>query len=121
MVTLLLDCLAAYRLTRLVTTDGVLSGPREWLLRRAYRRAGRLPPADPFSDPDHPASFEEEARNDPHPPKAVAGLLCAWCVGVWASFGVVAARRLVPRAWEPVGRALAIATTVGLVHKAAQE
>jgi hypothetical protein len=42
---------------------------------------------------------------------------CSWCVGMWAAFGVVAARRLVPHAWAPVADALAVAAVVGLISE----
>lgn len=45
-------------------------------------------------------------------------LSCPWCVSVWVGFGVVAARRLAPRAWgEVVAPALAVSAATGLVSE----
>lgn len=82
MIPLAVDALAAFRLTRLVTSDKITAPVRD-----------RVPPV------------------------TFAGQLvrCQWCAGIWVAFAVVAARRLVPRAWAPVGDALAIAAVVGIV------
>lgn len=80
---LVVDALAAYRLTRLVTRDKITAPLRAPLVDRPGL-AGEL-------------------------------VSCEWCVGVWASFGVVALRRLVPGAWAPVADALALAAVVGLI------
>jgi hypothetical protein len=79
---LVVDALAAYRLTRLVTQDRI---------------------TQPLRD-----------RLDGLPGELVR---CSWCVGIYAAFGVVAARRLVPRGWAPIGDALAVAAVVGLISE----
>lgn len=40
---------------------------------------------------------------------------CPWCIGVWAAGGVILARRLAPRVWEPAAEVLAVAAVVGLL------
>lgn len=82
MIPLAVDALAAFRLTRLVTTDRITAGLRDRV--RPDTLAGEL-------------------------------VRCSWCTGVWVAFGVVAARRLVPKVWAPIGDALAVAAVVGLV------
>lgn len=75
---LLVDGLAAARLTRLVTRDLVTAPVRDWAWENRHDRAYEF-------------------------------LTCRWCVGMWAGLGVVAARRLAPRVWGPVGESLAVA------------
>ena len=77
---LVVDALAAYRLTRLVTEDRITAPLRDRV----------------------PAGWASELVG------------CSWCVGVWAAAGVVAARRLAPRAWTPVAEVLAVAAVVGI-------
>lgn len=86
MRTLLVDALATYRLARLVTTD-------------------TLPPAK---------AFRAAIIRRYGPESAVAELVhCPWCVGVWAAAGVVTARRIAPRMWDPVATGLALAAAAG--------
>jgi hypothetical protein len=85
--TFLVDSLAAYRLVRLVTTDSIFDRPRDAAMAALSER--------------HPMLVEL--------------LGCEWCVGVWVSAAVVAADVAAPRAWRPVGRALAVSTLVGLI------
>ena len=81
-----LDSLAAYRLTRLVTTDRISEPVRDWLV-------------------DHPRwGFVGE------------GVECDWCVGVWVGGGVVLARAFVPDVWRAARWGLAVAAVVGWVR-----
>lgn len=48
-------------------------------------------------------------------PKIAELLGCPWCAGFWISIGVVAARRVVPRAWDPVARVLATSAIAGII------
>lgn len=85
----LIDVLAAYRLTRLVTRDTLTEAARDKATRKGYHST---------------------------PWRYVGELLgCPWCVGFWCCAFVVAARRLAPRTWDPLARALAASTVVGLV------
>jgi hypothetical protein len=107
----LVDVLAAYRLTRLVTTDTISDPFRDGLLEQIYR-------AGYWGDMEPPlGGWSELARSDEEPPKLAELLTCWWCAGWWISAAVVAARRLVPGLWGPVARALATSTLVGLLAK----
>jgi hypothetical protein len=89
-VQLLVDGLAAYRLTRLVTVDTlpVAVAVRERLTRWS-RRSGHT---------------------------AVAELVeCPWCIGFWVALGVVVLRRMSDRTWPSAARTLAVSTIVGIV------
>lgn len=115
-VTLLLDALAAYRLTRLATADVIGQRPRAWFVRSAYRRAGvRLPRPNPGE------TIVEAAVDDPCAPKLATLATCRWCAGFWVSALVVVARRLVPRAWDPLARALSLSAAAALLARLEDE
>ena len=108
---LAVDALATYRLTRLVTAD-IISEP--------FRRSivGRLLGwGEEEMAAVHPTSLEavEELED---PPKLARLLTCRWCAGVWVAGGVVAARTVAPRAWDPVARGLALSTGAALIARA---
>lgn len=84
---LLVDVLAATRLTVLVTRDS-------------------LPPVKRFRD-----TVLFRWGESPWSELVV----CPWCVGVWAAIGVLAARMLVPLVWSPVSAMLATAMLVGII------
>lgn len=110
MIPLLLDALSAYRLTRLITADTLLDGPRDAVVAWSYRRQGALmlavSPAEGWS------AF---AMGDPDAPKLATLATCRWCSSVWIALGVVAARRLFPRAWPPLAEALAFSAGAALL------
>lgn len=113
MIALVLDALAAYRLTRLATTDTILDGPRDALVRGAYARAGRAD--DGPSMPDVPGAWSGWAMDDDRAPKLATLVTCRWCAGAWIGLAVVAARRLFPRAWPPLAKALAFSAGAALL------
>jgi hypothetical protein len=87
----LLDGLACYRLTRLIRTDGITRRPRGVILTWAER-----------SDKGVMAH-----------PMVVEWFDCPWCVSMYAAVGIVAARKVAPRAWGMVGMALALSAVAG--------
>ena len=82
------DALASYRVTRLLVSDGIANRPRDALTARLERRGHR---------------------------KLVELIECPWCTGFWVAAGVVAARRLAPRAWDPLAEVLAYSAAAGLI------
>ncbi len=90
-MTFLIDVLAAFRLTRLVTEDAITEGLRERVMAEAYRKPGGVGA------------------------KVHKLVECPWCAGFWISAGVVAARTLAPKAWQPVAVVLATSGAVGLI------
>ena len=42
---------------------------------------------------------------------------CRFCCGVWVGFGVMLARRHLPRAWAPVAEALALSAGAALLAR----
>lgn len=111
---LLVDALAAYRLTRLVTTDEITEEVRARVVQAAFDRAGVTfefhPEQELVAD-----ALERYRDRYGDPPKLATLVTCRWCTGVWTAFGVVALRRLAPRAWAPVAEALALASAAALV------
>lgn len=111
----IVDALAAYRLTRLVTRDKITEPLREHTLARIY--AGRYDARDADGKVIEFDSWADRVGWDRDAaPKRATLLLCPWCVGVWVGFGVMIARRVTPRLWSPVARALALGAAAGLVE-----
>ena len=81
---LAVDAAAAYRLTRLVTTDAITQPARDAVADR------------------WPGSHLDTLIN------------CPWCTGVWVAAGVQAAALLAPRWWRPTARGLALAAIAGV-------
>jgi hypothetical protein len=124
-IPLLLDALACYRITRLITADIILDGPRDALVLRAYQSKawqknpkGRIPAntADEHGiDLLAPGGWTELAQVDPHAPKLTALAWCRWCAGTWIALAVVIARRRFPRQWAPIAEALAFSAGAALL------
>lgn len=73
-------------------------------------RLARLVMADTFP----PARRARTLIRQKGPEWAAELIECPWCVGMYTSLGVVAARAVAPRAWDPLARALAISAAVGV-------
>jgi hypothetical protein len=98
-ISLLIDILATYRLTRLATAD-VISEP---VRMAVLRRVGAEPP-DGAEDP----TAQEVVESLDEPPGVATLVTCRWCAGIWIAAAVTAARLVAPRAWGPVSRGLAL-------------
>lgn len=107
-VELIVDLLAAYRLTRLATADIISEPVRQSLVGRFVRSAGAAPP-----EPDRTAQELVDGMDDP--PKLARLITCRWCAGIWIAGGVVLARSVAPRAWEPVAKGLAFSAGAALI------
>jgi hypothetical protein len=107
---LLVDAVAAYRLTRLVTADDITAPIRDAIVEWSY---DRLP--DVEVERSGGETWSDVAIADPDAPKLATLITCRWCTGVWVGAGVVAARRLTPRAWQPLAEALSLAAAAALV------
>lgn len=113
MIPLLLDALAAFRLTRLITADVILDGPRDVVVAWAY--GDRKQDGDEPSMPEVPGAWSGYAMEDDRAPKVARLITCRWCAGMWVSLAVVAARRRFPRAWPPLAEALAFSAGAALL------
>jgi hypothetical protein len=90
-LTVALDALATYRLTRLLVSDGIADRPRDALLQRLRDRGHS---------------------------KLVELIECPWCIGFWIAGAVVLARRAAPEPWTPVAEILAFSATAGVIASA---
>lgn len=109
---LVIDAVAAYRITRLVTSDTFGDRLRDAVIRWAYD--------DPTAEMVEQGvadrrGWQDYAHADDDPPKVAELVTCPWCAGVWVGFGVVAARRLAPGLWGPVARALAVSAVAAQI------
>jgi hypothetical protein len=114
-IPLLIDFLSAYRLTRLITADSILDGPRDAVVRWSYLRH-----PEPKHNPDAPDAWSpkgwaEFAQDDPDAPRLATLATCRWCMGWHCAVLVVVARRLFPRAWPPIAEALALSAGAALL------
>lgn len=108
---LFIDAAATYRLTRLVVADKITEPLRDRAIATAYESAGRW---DALTDP-RPGDWSTfAAHEDRNPPKRAVLLTCPWCAGMWVAAAVVAVRRVAPRWWDPLARALTLSALTGL-------
>lgn len=128
---LLIDALAVYRLTRLVTKDTLFQEARWWILRRWPSEITTFPPGVVLSDVagDHQTIghlfdsgrevFLAEGDNEPEwvatkTYKWTELLECPFCASVWIA-GAVVAMRVYWDWWQYPALALALAGLVSLV------
>lgn len=110
---LLVDSLAVYRLTRLVTTDVLTEGPRRALVEAAFEQDG-----DTFAVLDGETTREaiEAVRAAGRSiPKAAVLITCRWCASPYVAALVVLARGRLPRLWSPLAKVLAYGAVAGLL------
>lgn len=118
---LVLDALAAYRLTKLVTHDTITATPRAKLIESAYRRQARaenMTLSERIGRPRRemrPSDWDDLAIGEAEcAPKVATLITCRWCAGFYVALGVAAARRFVP-GWRHGARALALSACASLV------
>lgn len=83
------DVLAVYRLTKLVIDDKITEDIREKVWEKF----------------------------PPDTTKIGYLFSCPWCVSIWVGFGVVAARKIAPEAWDAAATALAASSVSGLLEE----
>lgn len=123
---LILDAIAAYRLTKLATDDVVTAPIRDRIIKRAYRRRYGVsppnflresPPPDPYELPTGRYDWTAMAIDDLDPPKLATLVTCRWCASVHIAFGIIVARRVAPRWWPPIARAFTYASAAALLAR----
>lgn len=118
---IVLDALAAYRLTKLATDDVLTQPARDRLVETAYLLAGRSEQQRwDFLARRRQLSLEEGdwqqiVEEDDHPPKLATLVTCRWCAGYWIAFGVVLARRF--GWWRFVRDASALSAAAALLAR----
>lgn len=108
------DAGAAYRLTRLLTKDGILNGPRARLIAWSYGET-HLPRGDHAQVRLQEVAWHRQVMDDDAPPKLAELVTCRWCVGMYVAAAVVAARRVAPGVWDPIARALTASAAAALL------
>lgn len=110
MMRLVVDAVATYRLTRLITADEIAEPLRARWIRLAYWLEH-----DPDGrEPEVGESWQDVVEQDAQPPKLATFIVCRWCTGMWISLGVVfVARRF--RWWPALADALACSAAAALV------
>jgi uncharacterized protein DUF1360 len=106
---LVVDVLATYRLTRLATADIISEPARQTAVTRLLRGS------DVLDEPGPERTAQELVEAVKDPPKLARLITCRWCAGVWIAGGVVAARILAPRMWDPVAMGLALSSGAALL------
>lgn len=114
---LVVDALAAYRLTKLVVDDQLTAEVRDAIIEAAYVAAGRREGVLADHEGARTPGFwaDEIVPNDPDPPKLAFLVTCPWCAGMWVALGTVAAGRIAPKLWRPLADALATSAAAGLI------
>jgi hypothetical protein len=108
-IELAVDVLATHRLTRLATVDVISEPVRQTAVTRLLRQSGVV--ERPGSE--QTAQDLVEAVKDP--PKLARLITCRWCAGIWIAAGVVAARLIAPRLWDPLAKGLAFSSGAALL------
>lgn len=107
---LLVDALAAYRLTRLATADVISEPARKAVLKRVGAES-------PEQETPDDLSAQEIVEDLKDPPRLATLLTCRWCAGMWIAAAVSGARMAAPRAWSPVARGLALSAGAALLSR----
>lgn len=111
---IVVDALATYRLTRLMVGDHLTEKLRTRIVIDAFTRAG-------LEVPDGNTAAERvgaaERLGVPFVPKPARLVTCPHCFGFWVACGVVVARRVAPRLWDPIAHALAFSAVTGIVSE----
>lgn len=116
-MTLVVDAVATYRLTRLVTADAITAPVRDRLIRDAYvAHHGEAVAVDMEAETPHD-TWTDRAMDDDTPPPLAKLLTCRWCAGVWIAAGVAVARRVAPSWWGPVADTAAMAAAAALLAR----
>lgn len=111
---LIVDAVAAARITRLVTMDVISEPVRGRLIRAAYLVArGEDEVGDRERDEPY-STWTERAADDREAPSFATLLVCPWCTGFWVAVGVVGLRRRA-RWWPAVSEAFAVAYAAGIL------
>jgi hypothetical protein len=108
----IVDALATARITRLIVGDMITAPARDAIIREVYAMRGDRDARD-GTDLDWTARAHDDGLDAP---KLAQWISCPWCASFAAACVVVAARRYAPRAWAPLGTALAFSQMAGLAR-----
>lgn len=118
---LVVEAVAAYRLTKLITADGITQPLREAVIADAYERAHRTGEAHAISAElgaeTKPDEWQQIATADEEPPKMAQLITCRWCTGVYVSVGILVVRWWWPKLWEQVADGAALSAAAALLAR----
>lgn len=117
-MTLLLDSIAAYRLTKLITDDVITQPLRDVLIELAYEWDDRGKWARDVFSPQNEGDWQDVVEADEQPPKLATLITCRWCAGMWVGMFIVLARRVAPKAWTPLRDVLVLSAAAALLARA---
>lgn len=112
---LLIDAVAAYRLTRLATADAITEDMRGAIVTASYAWNGDEDQLALQRDGNPFSTWADLVGMDPEPPKMAKLVTCRWCAGWWISVAVVVMRRRWPRLWEPIADVAACSAAAALL------
>lgn len=109
---LILDGVACYRITRLITKDRLFVNVRDNIIRNAYKATDT-----PFnaSQVVAPGDWVTLAVADPDAPATATLVTCRMCASIWVATGVILARGVAPKQWDPIAQMLTIASVGALI------
>jgi hypothetical protein len=116
---LIINALAAYRLTRLWVADMLppMPGLRDLIQNNAHRNWDVKGIEPDSADPEKARKWIVYGGT---PPLAYL-VTCAWCSGYWISLAVFLAASLIPTTvWAFLAVPLAFSAVVGLLHQATE-
>lgn len=114
---LVLDAVAAYRLTRLATADTITEQLRGSIITASYAWNGDEDQLALQRDANPFSTWADLVAMDPDPPKMAKLVTCRWCAGWWISVLVVVMRRRHPRLWQPVAEVAACSAAAALIAR----
>lgn len=114
---LVVDLVAVYRITRLVTADTLTQPWRDRIIRWAYLRWSKMVgPDEVAEDVMGSGTMQAMAEADEHEAPWLARLIiCRWCSSMHIAAGAVAAEWAVPAAWHPLAWGLTLASGAALL------
>lgn len=113
-----IDGLAVYRATRIITADVITSDLRDRFVHAVYVNAGqegRVVANEGVTASE--VEWANVAQDDPVAPKLATLVTCRWCTGFYVAVGAVVVSRVAPRVWRPAARALALSAAAALVAR----
>jgi uncharacterized protein DUF1360 len=108
----IIDTLACARIGRLIAADRITRHLRTNIVRYAYGADRTRDLSDAFVD--------RMVADDHEAPMLAEFVHCQWCISWYGALFVLAARRLVPRLWDPLARALAMSQVTGMLASHAE-
>lgn len=114
---LVLDAVAAYRLTRLATADTITESLRGSIITAIYAWHGDEDQLALQREQNPFSTWAEIVGDDPDAPKLATLVVCRWCAGWWISVAVVLMRRRHPRLWQPIAEVAACSAAAALIAR----